>query len=345
VRQGEIDPNEFFTFLDVTAEVAKVYGGIGGQIDDMRQTICSEKCPDVQIGKQCDSPYTCALHDRCWSFLPARNVFELYGDRKGRRWDLFQKSILRIAEIPADYSLSAKQGIQRTTVTSGKPHVSRDAIQTFLNNLQYPLHFLDFETFSTAIPIFDGTSPYQQIPFQFSVHVVHEAGAVPEHRKYLADGRNDPRAEFMRNLKAAIEPVGSVLAFNAAFEKSRMKECAVVLSEHASWVEAVNQRVVDLLNPFRAFHYYHPYQNGSASMKSVLPALTGKDYTGLEIQEGNAASREFLRVTFGDVSESERKRVRQALDLYCGRDTQGMVWILDALKRALEVESAAPTSV
>jgi hypothetical protein len=229
-----------------------------------------------------------------------------------------------------------RQAGLRETVISGKPHVSQKAIQTFLNNLEYPLHFLDFETFSTAIPIFDGTRPYAQIPFQFSAHVIHNAETKPEHRKFLAEGRNDPRAEFMRYLKAAVEPSGSIVVFNATFEKSRMKECAEVLPEYKSWVVAVTQRVVDLLNPFKAFNFYHPNQCGSASMKLVLPALTGKDYTSLEIQEGNAASREYLRVTLGDVGESEQKRVRRALDLYCGQDTEGMIWILDALRAVVE---------
>jgi len=130
-----------------------------------------------------NSPYTCALHDHCWSFLPERSVLELYGDNKGRRWDLLQKrNILRLSDIPADYPLSAKQQIQRATAITGKPNVKQKAIQTFLNNLEFPLHFLDFETFSTAIPIFDGTRPYEQIPFQFSLHVIQEAGMKPEHR-------------------------------------------------------------------------------------------------------------------------------------------------------------------
>jgi hypothetical protein len=107
-----------------------------------------------------------------------------------------------------------------------------------------------------------------------------------------------------------------------------MKECTELLPEYKTWVNGVNQRVVDLLNPFKAFHFYHPDQCGSASMKLVLPALTGKDYSKLEIQEGGAASREFVQVTFGEVSESERKRVRKALELYCGQDTEGMVWIV-----------------
>lgn len=332
VRNGEIDPKEFFTFRDVTAEVAAFSRGIEDHVSQMGKAIRAAKCPDIQIGKQCDSPYTCPLRDNCWSFLPPQNVLDLFDDKKGRGWDLLKRGVLRLAEIPPDYSLSAKQEIQRATAITGKPHVKPIQIQSFLNNLEYPLHFLDFETFSTAIPLIDGTSPYQQIPFQFSLHIVRKAGEKPEHRRFLAEGRNDPRAEFMRELKSSVEPSGSIVVFHASFEKLRLKECAEVLSEYASWVTAINGRIVDLLNPFKAFNFYHPDQCGSASMKLVLPALTGKDYAGLEIQEGAAASREFLRVTFGDVGESERKRVRRALELYCGQDTEGMVWVLDALR-------------
>jgi hypothetical protein len=326
------DPTTFFRLRDVTAEVSAYSRGIGSQVSEMGKIIRADKCPEIQIGPHCGSPYACPLHDHCWAFVPAHSVFDLYGDRKGRRWDLLKRNILRIAEIPDDYPLSAKQEIQRAAVLSGQPHVNRIQIESFLKNLKYPLHFLDFETFSTAIPLFDGIRPYEQIPFQFSLNVVLKGGEKPEHRKYLADGRNDPRPEFMQRLNSVVEPGGSILVFNATFEKQRLKECAELLPEYESWVKAVNGRIIDLLNPFRSFSFYHPNQCGSASMKSVLPALTGKDYTNLEIQQGGQASREFVRVTFGDVNEAERKRVRQALDEYCGQDTEGMVWILDVLK-------------
>ncbi len=334
VRHGEIDPRKFFTLVDVTAEVAAISHELEEQVGQMGKIIRSTKCPEIQIGKQCDSPYTCPLHDHCWSFLPPKNVLELYDDKKGRGWDLLKRGILRITDIPDDYPLSTKQEIQRTTALTGKPYVQRMQIQAFLKNLEYPLQYLDFETFSSAIPMFDGSRPYEQIPFQFSLHIVRKAGAKPEHRIFLAEGRNDPRAEFMRQLKSAVEPKGTILVFNAPFEKGRMKECAELLPVYKSWVSAVNNRIVDLLLPFRGFNFYHPDQCGSASMKLVLPALTGTDYTGLEIQEGGTASREFLRVTFGKVSAAERKRVRDALDKYCGQDTEGMVWILAALRAA-----------
>ena len=251
VRHGDIDPKEFFTLRDVTAEVAGFPAILKSKSATWEKRFVLAKCPEIQIGKQCDSPYTCPLHEHCWSFLPPQNVLDLYDDKKGRGWDLLKRDVLRIAEIPADYPLSAKQEIQRATAITGKPHVKPTQIQTFLNGLEYPLHFLDFETFSPAIPLFDGTRPYEQIPFQFSLHIVHEAGTKPEHRKFLAEGRSDCRPEFMRQLKSAIESSGSIVVFNASFEKGRMKECAEVLPEYKSWVMAVNRRIVDLLIPFK----------------------------------------------------------------------------------------------
>jgi hypothetical protein len=332
VRQGEVDPQEFFTLRDVTAKVMGLLSPIGEQVRTMERIIGLAECPKIQIGKQCDSPVTCPLRGNCWAFLPPQNVLDLYHDTKGRRFDLLNRGVLRLADIPADYPLTEKQAIQRAVAISGKPHVKRIQIERFLSELKYPLHFLDFESFQTAIPLFDGTRPYEQIPFQFSLHLVREVGAEPEHHKFLAEGRNDPRPEFLRRLKSAVEPAGSILAFNATFEKGRLKECAEAFPQYQPWVEVVTNRMVDLIIPFKGFQFYHPNQCGSASLKYVLPALTGKDYKGLQIQEGGMASREFIRVTFTDVAESERQRVRQALDLYCGQDTEGMVWILEALR-------------
>lgn len=189
-----------------------------------------------------------------------------------------------------------------------------------------------FETFGTAIPLFDGLAPFQQVPFQFSLHVVEAPNKSPAHRKFLAKGSHDPRPEFMCRLCDALPTKGSVIAFNAGFELGRLKECCELLPEHWGWLKSIEGRMVDLLLPFRGFRYYHPKQNGSASLKVVLPALTGKGYEHLAIQEGDTASREFLRVTFSAVSGAERSRVRKQLEVYCGQDTQGMIWIIEALR-------------
>ena len=298
----------------------------------MQRVIGAKSHPEIQIGPHCDNPYTCALHDRCWSFLPEASVFTLY--RGGAKcFSLLQQGIQKLADIPADVTLTDNQAIQRAVLLAGQPHIDRPALAAFLGQLEYPVSYLDFETIGTAIPFFDDASPYQQIPFQYSLHIVRQPGAAPDHFSHLADGPADPRPEFMRQLRAVLPETGSVVTYNASFETSRLKECCELLPTFKPWLRKVTPRVVDLLLPFRGFRYHHPNQNGSNSMKAVLPALTGKGYEKLAIQDGGAASREFLRVTFGDVTAAERRRVRKALEEYCGLDTLGMVQIVDQLKR------------
>jgi len=336
VRRGPIDPKRFFTLEDVTKPVSAMTRDIEDQIDAMQRVIGLKSHPDIKIGPHCDNPYTCPLHDQCWSFLPEASVFTLY--RGGAKcFSLLQQGIQRLADIPATVTLTDNQAIQRAALLAGQPHIDRPALTAFLSQLEYPVSYLDFETIGTAIPLFDDASPYQQIPFQYSLHIVRQPGGRssldPEHCHFLADGTADPRSEFMRRLRDDLPATGSVVTYNAGFEIGRLKECCERLPEFKPWLRKVTPRVVDLLLPFRGFRYHHPDQNGSNSMKAVLPALTGKGYEKLAIQEGGAASREFLRVTFGEVTAAERRRVRRDLEEYCALDTLGMVQIVGRLKQ------------
>lgn len=332
VRQGPVNPKQFFTLVDLTSQVSKLTQKIEVSMDDMAKVIRLPQSPEVQIGPHCDDPYTCPLHDQCWAFLPKQNVTTLYRGGK-KTFKLLADGVVNIKDIPATSRLTANQKIQQRAVITGEPHIDRAAITAFLSQLKYPISFMDFETYTTAIPLFDGVHPYEQVPFQFSLHVVRSAGAQPEHYGFLAEGRDDLRPEFMRRLQAVLPDTGSVLVYNAAFEKSRLEECCDLLPDYRSWYRNVERRIVDLLLPFRGFRYYHPNQLGSASMKKVLPALTGRGYEELEIKDGGRASMEFLRVTFEDVPEAERQKVRRQLERYCGLDTEGMVWILERLQK------------
>jgi len=331
VRHGDLDPAKLFTRVDVTSQVQALSRNIDDQLDDLGTVIRQPAAPDVEIEKFCNQPYTCPLKDKCWSFLVEDNVFELY--RGGNRsWQLFGDRIHGIRDIPDHVELSAKQAIQEQVLRSGLPHVDRPAIRTFLERIKYPAWFLDFETVGPAIPRYQRTSPYQQVPFQFSLHVQRAADAEPEHHSFLAEGIDDPRPELMRRLSALIGNEGSLVAYNAGFELRVLRECCELMPEYRPWLDSVKRRMVDLLEPFRAFHYYHQAQHGSASMKAVLPALTGSGYDQLAIQDGGTASREFLRVAFGEVDPLDGQRVRDALERYCGLDTLGMIKIVHGLR-------------
>ena len=224
-----------------------------------------------------------------------------------------------------------QQEIQRQAVVNDRPHIDRPALAAFLRRLNYPLHFLDFETFAPAIPMFDGDGPFELIPFQFSLHVQPAPGAEPEHAMFLAEGAGDPRRAFLERLRAALSDHGSVVVYHAPFEKGVLTRGAERMPEFEPWVNSVKRRVIDLLTPFKSFRVYYPQQRGSASIKAVMPALAGRGYADLDIREGGTASLEYARVTFGDVPDAERQRVRRQLEAYCGRDTEGMLWLVEAL--------------
>ncbi len=272
----------------------------------------------------------CPLRESCWDFLPENSVFNLYRGGK-KSIDLFESGVLAIKDIPDDCTLTGIQQIQKGCEVDGEPYINRDEIRDFLGTLDYPLYYLDFETFSLAVPMFDGTKPYQKIPFQFSLHVVEKHGAEPEHYSFLAEGTEDPRPKLLAELKKLLGKQSSIVVYNQTFEKGVLNELAQAFPEYRSWVEDVLARIVDLIVPFRRFHYYDPNQEGSASIKKVLPALTGRSYEGMEISDGEDASIAFLGVTYGDVSEEEKNKVRADLEKYCALDTEGMIWIVDKL--------------
>lgn len=332
VRRGAVDPKKFFKLADVTKDVSGLSREIEPQLEDMFAAIRRKQEPEIKIGPHCSDPYDCPLTDQCWAFLPPDSVFNLYYGGK-KCWRLLQEGVVNLKDIPESVDLTDRQTIQRKVALTGQPHIDRKALASFLKRLRYPVSFLDFETISTAIPMFDGLSPWQQVPFQFSLHRQAAPGAMPEHHAFLADGRVDPRPEFLNRLHDSIGDMGTVVVYNEKFEKGVLDRLADTFPEHAVWIEAVKPRIIDLLEPFQSFDYYHPEQHGSASIKAVLPVLTGRSYADLEIQEGGQASLEFLRVHFGDVPEAERRKVRGQLERYCGQDTEGMIWIVDALRR------------
>ncbi len=280
-------------------------------------------CPNVTICKSCADPYNCPLEDDCWGFLPPSSVFDL--SRGGKKsFELFANGIHSIKDIPEDFKLSDKQGIQHECERTGKIHVNKEKIKEFLDTLEKPAYYLDFETFSTAVPLFDGVKPYQQIPFQFSLHINGK------HFEFLADG-GDPRAEFIKELQKVLGKDGSIVVYNQSFEKMILKQLAEKFPEYEEWVSSVFKRIVDLYAPFRNFYYYNPKQKGSASIKKVLPAVTGKDYSDLEIADGGTASVSYLHSVYGECKE--KIKIREDLLRYCELDTEGMIWIVEDLEK------------
>jgi len=206
--------------------------------------------------------------------------------------------------------------------------VDKDALDRFLGEIVYPVYYFDYETSQSLLPPWDGTRPYQQVPFQYSLHIQHEPGGDIEHREYLHRDESNPMPALLERLRQDIGEVGSVLVWYEPFEKSRNTEMAAALPKHAAFLADLNERVIDLMKPFADETITDPAFKGSASIKKVLPALVPElAYDDLDIQEGLSASRLWKDVTLINPEALERDKVYADLVDYCTRDTWAMVAI------------------
>ena len=331
---GEYDLDSLFRLEDVTVLALEILLSVYDKTSEMWETLALDAVPEREIGRHCTSPYRCSFYGLCHGHLPEHYVEQLPRAKPEVLERLRGMGILDIRDIPAGFTgLSQAQQRVRRAVVEDLPYVG-DGLAQAIDRFTYPVHFLDFETFNPALPVYPNTSPYQVMPFQWSLHV-QDAGGELGHQEFLHEGADDPREAFASSLLDAVMPEGDILVYSS-FEKSRTKELADALPHHREALTALAERYVDLLGIVRA-HYYHPAFHGSYSLKAVLPALVPDlTYEDLEVREGSVASLHYARIIEPGVSEAEQAKLRQALLAYCERDTLAMVRVLEALRAASE---------
>ncbi|MDD5070426.1 MAG: DUF2779 domain-containing protein [Candidatus Omnitrophica bacterium] len=332
VRQGDIDINELFILKDITEQVCALLPQVNGSIKGLLDIIDMDKCPSCGISEMCFTPYDCPLQGECWEHVHNGSIFEFHGMRKKKKFEMYDSGVVSMAEV-SDSDLKPKHIIQKRCSQQNSPYIDKNALSLFLDRFKYPLYYMDFETVLSPIPRFVNARPYQQISFQFSVHIQNAIGQDLIHNMFLARYPDDPRKEFLEKLQAILGEAGSIIVYYAPFERTRLKEFARDFPEYEKWIYNIIPRIIDLRDPFSGFWFYHPSQGGNASIKKVLPALTGTSYEGMEISDGGCAFREYARVTYNDVPEEERQRVYTALEKYCELDTGGMVSIVNELRK------------
>jgi hypothetical protein len=335
-RKGDLNIKELYKKEDVTKESYELLKNIEKSIKEVFAFLSLTSPP--KSGFTIKSVIKEGHHDckieNCLE-LPENHVFCLY--RGGKlSCELYDNGIELIKDIPNTTKLNFKQSVQRECEKTGKVHINKEEIKKFFNKLEYPIYCLDFETFSTAIPLFYGTKAYSQIPFQYSLHVQEKEESKAKHYEFLYEGNSDPRKEFMDSLHKVLGEKGTIVVYNQSFEINRLKELGENFPEYKKWVESIPSRTVDLLVLFREFSYYNPKQQGSASIKKVLPALTGKTYNGMTISDGGSASVEFFNTHYTKAPKEKIKQVREDLLKYCGLDTEAEIMIIDRLKELIQ---------
>jgi predicted RecB family nuclease len=326
---GPYDLSTLFLLEDITDRARTFLSSIPGYLVDMREVLHQDAAPSIEIGPQCTRPYQCPFYGYCRQDTPEHHIEQLPPAKPELIERLRTAGILDVRNIPSNFPmLSANQQRVRDCVVTGQAYISSD-LSAALDQITYPLHFLDFETFNPALPAYPGTRPYQVVPFQWSLHVRDSAGGL-HHSWFLHDGDGDPRQALSTSLLDSIGPEGTIVVYSG-YEQTIIKQLAEEFPQYEERLLALSDRLFDLLAVVRR-HYYHPDFHGSYSLKAVLPALVpDMTYRDLEIQDGSNASAVFARMIAPATEKPERERIRGALLDYCERDTQAMVRILQVL--------------
>ena len=343
IRYGDLDIHKLFNIEDVTDLAKSNLPNIKNNIDDINNFINKynkDNEPEVPLSISCFEPYLCSYWQYCTKALPKPNVFDIAKMKTINKLKYYNLGLIRFDDFKnTDINPKYLEQIN-FELENLEPKINKEAIKNLMDSLKYPLYFIDYETFQLAVPEYEGTKPYQQLPFQYSLHIIRDEDAKTiEHKEFLAQiDDKDFLRHFAQSMIKDIPDNGSVIIYNNSFEPSRNRELARMFPDLADELNRINSQIVDFLVPFRRRDYYMKEFEGSYSIKKVLPALypddSELDYHSLPVvHNGEEASDTFLSLK--GKSKEEQETLRNGLLVYCKLDTLAMVKICEKFKEIL----------
>ena len=340
IRYGELDIHKLFKITDITDKVELHQAEIPGIIEKIRECRDNGINPQTDLSKACDKPYTCSFKDYCFKDLPDPSCFSLSSSRK--KLDFYKEGLISFQDLyNSKYfkkMTEANQDQILYEIKNLEPKVDKERVKEFLSEIKYPLYLLDFESMQPAVPLFSKTKPYQQVVFQYSLHIMTSPHAKPIHKEFLAEEGKCPTRAVAESLIKDIPADSMLMAYNISFEKSRIKELSMMYPDLAD--ELLRRlNFIDLMVPFKEHYVYKREFKGSYSIKYILPGLFPNDpeldYHNLNlIHNGSEAMNTYENLM--DYSKEERLEIRECLLRYCELDTYAMVKILNKLYELVE---------
>ncbi len=326
VYPGEGNYQGLLAEVDLTAEAISRDGEVEEWIAGAQAVAALQDEPEAATGPHCTDPYTCGFCDYCNrdKVLAEYPLGSLPRFSRQKQELMEELGIDDLRHVPDEY-LSGHQARVKEHTNSGTVFFDAEGAAADLAPHGFPAYFLDFETAMFPVPIWKGTRPYQQLPFQFSLHILDASGSL-QHHGFLDLSGNDPSLACALSLIDLCGDQGPVFAYNAGFECRVMRELAGLFPNLAASLVAIIERVVDLL-PIARNRYYHPSQHGSWSIKAVLPAAIPElSYDDLDgVQDGNMAVEAFKEAIHPDTTPERKKEIENQLAEYCKLDTLAMV--------------------
>ena len=333
-RKGSLELKKLFKEIDITKEVKEKQREVKNNIDSINNCLYEAE-PNIDLGEYCFLPYACPFFNYCTKKLPEKNVFKIRKLKKDIKLKLYKDKVYSFedalnSDIDDYYKIQLNHEINDLD-----DQIDKEKIKEFMDTLSYPLYFLDFETFSSTIPLYDDSKPNEQIPFQYSLHYIEKINGELKHKEFLSESGIDPRRKLAEQLVKDIPLNVCTLAYNMKFEKSVIHNLAEIYPDLEEHLMNIYYNIKDLMIPFEKRYYYNKDMDGSYSIKYVLPALFKDDdrlnYHNLDlIQNGVDAMTSFKDLE--NKSEKEQEYIRERLLRYCELDTYAMVKIYEKLK-------------
>ena len=338
-RNGSIELDKLFLINDITNDVIDLQDTVKENVKNINNYMDREDEEKKDIDKYCFEPYDCPFFKYCTRHLPTPNVFNLAVNPGVSLLKLYKEGYYSYEEL-LDAKINDKQ---RQTIEfylyDKEDYIDKESIKEFLDSLTYPLYYLDFETYQLPIPLFDRVMPYEQLPFQYSLHYELKDGGKVEHKEFLGIPGTDPRRELALQLVKDIPMNVTTLVYHMSFEKARIKRLAEIYPDLSEHLMNIYDNMRDLEEPFKKRYYYTKEMGPSSSIKKVLPALfpgdPELDYHNLDlIQNGQDAMNSFRAME--NMTNEELEYTRERLLRYCELDTYAMVKILSKLKEVIK---------
>ncbi len=345
IRDGDINPKKITTKTDVTQDVRGLIEITVEQINKAKDLVIQSKTPDLSprwvnqikvVGTTWFSDWL-EIYKHLNPQLDDYSIYSIAGPNPEQIGKLEDGGIKLIKDIPDVLTLRSTQFAQIKATKENERIIDKQKIKSFLNTFEYPLYFFDYETLSSAIPVFDGFQPYKDYPFQYSLHIKDSTESEIKHTEYLHAENSNPMPKLLEKLKSDIGDKGTVLTWNMSYEKECNDKMAKFYPEYKEFLKSLNLRINDLMIPFSEMWFVDKDFFGSASVKKVLPALLPKmDYDELNISDGLKARRIWTQTVLKDENQNDRVKIMKDLSEYCTLDTYAMVKILEELKKIVK---------
>lgn len=326
VLEDQLDISHLFMTEDITDKVHQLSVEVEAFLPQVLKTAQSESINGIE---PCYKPSDCPCTHLCHPNLPEFSIYDIPGIRKNKKKELLRMGIIKAKDIPEDFTLNLKQLETVQLAKTNKEYIDTESIRKELSKLEYPLHFLDYETCISALPLYGGYHPQQQIVFQYSLHRLNNPEEQAMHFEHISDCESDPSLPLLERLRNDIGEIGTVIVWNKSFEMTQNKEMAKLHPQFAGFLECLNNRIYDLGDFVNKGFYLHPGFKGSWSIKNVLPVLIPNlSYKKLKINKGGQASMAWWEMCFGPLDDDQKKSTKAELLKYCELDSKAMVELL-----------------